>query len=234
MRAIVPLFPLFCASLIAQQSVSQVGFSESRDAIRAFSPSGEVTLSLTHLQIEIRPAGGKSGLADLTVVYDPPSGHYFWLCRKANFPRDTASLLDELKSARMAVYAGPDAIVDFYMPANLGFQEHHERADSLSAAERASLDQIEKGLPTYANNGFDTGFREVEVARAIGIEFACPPYEDPTFRQNCVFGTKSIASISREGDNWRIVLRNRWDQEVILDSKFNLASTRRLPTPAKE
>ena len=32
----------------------------------------------------------------------------------------------------------------------------------------------------------------------------------------------------REGGNWRLVLRNYWDQEVILDSEFKLVSTQRV------
>jgi hypothetical protein len=50
-------------------------------------------------------------------------------------------------------------------------------------------------------------------------------------KANCGFDIKRIVSIGRDGDNWRLVIRNRWDQEVILDSQFKFVSTRRLPSP---
>jgi len=43
-------------------------------------------------------------------------------------------------------------------------------------------------------------------------------------------GTK-IASISKQGSNWRLVLRNRWDEEVILDQNCSLVSVKQLTQP---
>ena len=40
-----------------------------------------------------------------------------------------------------------------------------------------------------------------------------------------------IISVSKKGELWRLVLRNHWDQELILDSKFNHVSTRQLTLP---
>ncbi len=227
-------FPLFCVLLAAQPSISRVAFSESRDVVRGFSPSGEIMLSIHQSRLDVAHSGGKHDLAHLTVVYDAPTGHYFWLCRQANGPGDSISMLNGLKDGSIAVYAGPDAIVVFNFSGDLWYQEHRASADSLGAAERASFTEMEQDLARLTDNGFDAGFREVEIARAIGPEFACPGPGDRDFTGRCSREANKIASIGREGDNWRLVLRNRWDQEVILDSKFNLVSTRRLPAPPKE
>ena len=82
-------------------------------------------------------------------------------------------------------------------------------------------------------SGYRTDSKEVSVARAIGREFACE-FVDGVPRVNCGFAVKSIVSIRWEDGNWRLVVRNRWDQEIILDSKFNLVSTRRLVDPQSE
>jgi hypothetical protein len=228
----LPFFAFLCVPLVAEQSVSPVGFSESRHAIHAFSPSGEVTLPVVRVQLDIVYPRGKKERGDLVVVYDPQAGHYFWRYHPLDNPSDAASFLDALESGAEAAYAGQAALFDFYIPGALYEREHSGRADSLESAERVSIAEIEKGLPIL-ENGYNPGAKEIEVAVAVGREFACPPYPDPT-SQACVFGVRSIASIRQEGDNWRLVLRNRWDQEVILDSKFNLVSTRRLTEPAKE
>ncbi len=55
---------------------------------------------------------------------------------------------------------------------------------------------------------------------------------NPAFRPTCQFQAKRIVSISRDGENWWLVVENRWEQEIILDSKFNLVSTKRLPAAA--
>lgn len=86
-------------------------------------------------------------------------------------------------------------------------------------------------------SGYGISTKEVPVALAIGREFACAPFErgrDDRTSVMCGFMANSIVSVSREGENWRIVVRNRWDQEIILDSKFNLVSTQRLPAQKKQ
>ncbi len=50
----------------------------------------------------------------------------------------------------------------------------------------------------------------------------------------CTFSAKSIVSISHQDGNWRLVVRNRWDQEIILNSKFDLVGTQRLFGPREQ
>jgi hypothetical protein len=223
---------LLCAPVPAEQPVSKVAFSESRDVVRAFSPYGETTLPVIRVQLEIHRTE-RNERGELLVVYDPHSGHYLWRYVRANHAGDTTSWLTEFKSGRAAVYTAPGSIYLIHMPANLGMQGFEGTAPTLDAAESASIAEIQRSLPEFPNNGYTIGMRAVAVARTIGKEFACSPEWSET-SGDCGFGIKSFVSVTQEGDNWRLVLRNRWDQEVILDSKFNLISTRRLPDPEKQ
>jgi hypothetical protein len=64
----------------------------------------------------------------------------------------------------------------------------------------------------------------------------CPTLQDGYIATSawCPPTVTKFISISREGEDWRVVVRNRWDQEVILSPKFDVVSTRRLPGPANK
>ena len=72
------LLILACIPLAAQQAASPVPLSESKDVVPAFTLSGAITLPAVHLQLDITYAHGKKERRDLSVVYDPQSGHYLW------------------------------------------------------------------------------------------------------------------------------------------------------------
>jgi hypothetical protein len=201
-------------------------------AISAFSPSGEVRLPAARLNLDIHHANGKDEQGNLVVVYDPGSGRYLWRYVKSNHPGDTTSFWDALEDGREAVYAGPNALVDFFVNSRLYVKAYVEGVSSMGAAEKASMNEILKGLPVSEMSGYHTDSKEIPLFSSIGSDFACPPVGDPKFTQMCRFGIKSIPSISKEGETWRVVLRNRWDQEVILDSRFNLVSTQRVSEPS--
>jgi hypothetical protein len=231
MRLTTLFLALLCVPLMAEQSVSPVGFTESRHAIHAFSPSGEVTLPVVRVQLDIVYPRGKKERGDLVVVYDPQSGRYFWRYNPLNGPADTTSFLDALEAGAEAAYAGPDALVDFNMSSSLYEKEHRDKVDSMEAAERASIVEIERGLPGFEGAGYHTDAKALPILNAIDPDFFCAPLPRSAI---CRSKGNHIVSISQEGDNWRFVFRNRWDQEMILDSKFNLVSTRRLTEAAKE
>ena len=108
---------------------------------------------------------------------------------------------------------------------------HEKRADNLDSAESASIEEIKRDLPALEGSGFHTDYNEINVGEAIAPGFACP---SPPVSAICDYTPTKVVSISEEDGNWRLVLRNRWDQEVILGPKFNFVSTRRLPDPAKD
>jgi hypothetical protein len=230
MRLITLLFMLSYDLLLAQQPVSKVAFSASRSSVRAFSQSGESMLPTVRVQLEIQTPDRKIERGNLLVVYDPDSGHYLWRNSVAASPGDTTSLYTELESGRAAVYAGSAGLALFYMPGNLYVQQHTQHADNLDAAEHESILEIERRA--LENNLYGSDMKEVTLYSAISRDFACAPFErgrEDRTAVMCGFTVKSIVSVSRDSDNWRLVIRNRWDQEIILNSKFELVSTRRLP-----
>lgn len=223
---------LLWAPLEGQQGVSRVAFSESTHAVRAFSSYGDVSLPVARLQLDVQYPVRKKERGDLVVVYEPQSGHFLWRYEPINQAND--SFLNALNAGMLAVYVAPDDLVEFLMSGALYAKAHRERADNLWAAEGASITEIEHGLADFEKRGFHTDSKEIPLFSAIGMAFACPPPGEPGgLNSNCGWGAKRIVSVSREADNWRLVLRNRWDQEVILDRDFNFVSTRRLPEPEK-
>jgi hypothetical protein len=159
------------------------------------------------------------------VVYDPATEHYFWRYEAVNHPGETTSFLGAMEFGAERVYAGPEALDDFIMLSELNVKEHTVRASSLDAAENASIEEIRRGLAVF-EGGYHTDAKAIHIGPWDRMDFHCAPLHD-----NCVGNGDSIVSISPVGDNLRLVLRNRYDQEVILDPKFNQISTRRLTEP---
>jgi hypothetical protein len=230
---------LFCSVSVSQPGVSVVGFSESRHAFAAFSPNGEVTLPVARRQLDIEFPGGtkRKERGDLMVVYDPATGHYFW--RYAPQPKgaETATFLSGLQDGAERVFAEPEELVDFYIPGALYAQAHTERAKSLEAAEEASTEDIRRQVArpgTTAIGMAATDVRATSKTTYIDItsDWACPQAGQPGWGANCTTWNPSILSISHDGGLWRLVIRNRWDLEQVLDSQFHIVSERRLPDAA--
>jgi hypothetical protein len=67
------LLSLLGFSLMAQ--VTRVPLSESKELVPAFNSSGAITLPVADLQLDIVYPNGKRERCELTVVYDPETGH---------------------------------------------------------------------------------------------------------------------------------------------------------------
>ena len=223
MRSLRFLLALPCTWLLAGQTVSKVAFTESKSMVRAFSAYGETTIPAIRAQLDIHRPDGKIKRGNLVVIYDPETGHYLWFNSIAHYPGDTSSFYPDLESGAATVYAGLASLVNFNMHSALFVQEHREHADNLDAAELDSINEIERR--NREDNLYGSDMKEVPLYQAIGREFACAPLD---LSAMCSFMAKGIVSVSRQGENWRLIIRNRWDQEVILDSKFDLVSTQRL------
>ena len=63
----------------------------------------------------------------------------------------------------------------------------------------------------------------------ISREFMCEP-----FNAFCPSSGNTIASISKQGNNIRLVLRNRFDVEVIVDQNLDLVSAKQITQPAQQ
>lgn len=240
----VLMFALDCIPQYAQSSVSTVAFSESQDVAPAFSSTGPITLPVATLTIDVSPMQGKKQRGRLLVVHDPQGGHHFWRYAAG----DADGPLSGFKSGTSAIYVTPDRILEFTHA--IGVIEHRDQSNSLGSAESAAINDIQQSYPVGVQ--FMTGLKTVPLNNApdlvgykgpdtrtktlasftpIPPEFWCVPYGGPG-QGPCPHGTL-IVSISQQGDNWRLVLRNRWDEEVILDSNFNAVSSKQLTTPPK-
>jgi hypothetical protein len=227
---LIPVLVIFVSAPIAQaQSASAVAFSESSHSILAFSPSGTVSLPVVRVSLDIRHSDGGRERGVLIVVFDPDSSHYFWRYNESYGASAGGSFLDELERGREAVYVNEKAITDFYAPSALYVQAHSEKAVSLGAAERLSIEQFGRLIPVIERGGSYVEDKEIKLWGILGIDFSCPPYGDPQFSPTCGFGAKKISSITKEGEQWRVVLRNRWDQLLVLDAAFKIVSSQRLP-----
>ena len=232
MRLILLTKVLFSARLLASQSVEEVGFTRSTHSMHGFSPKGSVPLSVLRLQVDVHYRDDKVERGDLFVIYDPQTGHYIWLygaLRPDGVPSD---LLSDLESGKWAIYVEEDKIVEFVVQADLDIQERGGRAASLDAAGAATLVEMERWVATKKDRIYNESI-QVPLYRAIGGGFACPEFGSNEFTPTCRFHAEKISSVTREGDNWRLVIENRWAQEVALDSKFALVRTKRIAPSAQ-
>lgn len=229
-------FLLFSLTALAQPSVSSVAFTESRQPVRAFSAFGETSIPSVRVQVDVPNSENaeKKERGDVLIIYNPETGHYLWRYHAFHSADDTYSSLESATSGRVALYLEKDRILSF----TTGWpwiSEYHERAQSLDAAKQAVFGWLERGHPTLSKGGGrkveSTPLDLKEGATLGGIPRECFCGPEPR-RSDCPQWDKTqIVSVSKQGENWRLVWRNLWDQETILDAKFKPLSTRRLTPP---
>jgi len=222
--------------------VSKVALSESTDAVPAFDSSGATTLQAARLKVDVAFPRGKRERCELTVLFDPRTGHYLWHNAEPNSKSgdDTAHHLKMIKEGGAAVFADSAGLVYFIFGEGLAVKAPRERAGSLDAAVSASIYDITRSLPAFEGRGYHAGYKSVPVFgpmsgfgaavpsayKSIPPEFKCEPYS-----AFCPSYANRIISVSKQGSNWRLVLRNRFDVEIILDQNFDPVSTRHLTEP---
>lgn len=239
------LLILGCFRLSAQSAVSPVAFSESKDVVPAFSDSGSITLPIARLQVDVNNPGGKKERGDLVVVYDPQGRHHFWRYTALNSASDAGSWLNDFKSGDASVYTASDKLIEF---AGYSVTEHKTQSNGLDDAVTAAIGEIGGKLPMPPGQRTDSvvlpltggpvlvGFKGT-ITKALPTfnplprEFSRAPYGSKDFKVTGGIGPTTYVSISRKGTNWRLVLRNRWDEEVILDANYNAVSSQQLTFP---
>lgn len=242
---IAAVFLIDCAEANAQSSVSHVALSESQEVVPAFAAAGPTTLSAMRRLIDISYPSGKKERGELLVVYDPQGGHHFWRYNALRSANDTETAVKEYKSRSSGIYVTQGSLVEF----SAGHvAEYKATSSSLTNAEDASIDEIRRTFPAarYTRDlmiipyidapplvGFEKSpFRTKRLAGFTPVPsgFLCDP-RSRLVQGHCPYPTL-VVSISKQGDNWRLVLRNRWDVELILDSNFNAVSSKQLTVPA--
>ena len=215
---------LLGGSLLRAQTVLQVPFSESKSSVTAFSPMGGLTLPAASFQVIIEGSTAKINRGNISVVFDPQTGFYFWRFYNVNSASDTRSVLDSF-AHDAAIYVSPAGITEFEFPGDLWGLTRTQKASDLASAEKAVIAEFRTGLSSATP--YDSGFKAIEVFRQIGSRWACSQPDEGVFYSNCGFGAKKIVSVGNEDGPWQIIARNRWDQEIILDSHLNFVSTSR-------
>ena len=124
----------------------------------------------------------------------------------------------------------------------LAVKKWQGRAGSLDAAVSASTNDIRQGLATFEGVGFHRDYKFIPVFGLVrGFDAKLPPgykgipadFQCEPFNAFCPSYNNRIASIVKQGANWRLVLRNRYDVEVIVDQNFDLVSAQQLTQPRK-
>jgi hypothetical protein len=226
--------------LLAQ--VSPVALSKATDVVPAFDSSGAITLPAAYLKIDIAYPRGKKELRELTVVYDPRTGHYLWHCTPSNpdNPDDTGLRLRVMKAQGTVAFADSAVLIDFGLGMGLFAKLWRGRADNLDAAVSASINEAQQGLATSEGIGFHRDYELIPVfGEVLGFDAKVPSGYNPVTRDFrcepdrafCPSDNNTIASISKQGSNWRLVLRNRFDVEVVVDQNLNLVSAQQLTQP---
>jgi len=208
------------------QSVSRVPSSEIKDSVPGFSPSGSTTMPAVHIQLDISYPHGKKEIGDLTVVYDGQSGHYLWRYTAIPSHAATASFFDDIKSGREAIYADADGLVDLVFPQALFVKVYTQRAASLDEAVSEAINEIQQGLAAFEVASYHLDYRPIDLRKAITDDFRCAP-----LHANCQDNLNTIAAVGKEGSNWRLTLRNRFDLGVLMNQSFVLLSAQQLTQP---
>ena len=126
-----------------------------------------------------------------------------------------------MKSHGTTVYADATGLYIFEFPNGFFLKVSTSQATGLDAAVEASINEIQQAPPVPFQ-----GFRPLDLTKAITRDFSCAP-DYPI----CQFERNEIVSIGKQGSNWQLVLRNRWDEQIILDQDFKFISARQLAQP---
>ena len=170
---------------------------------------------------------GNPERGDLTVIREATSGYFLWRYAQYSGTDHSSSFIDEFRRKASALWVESDGIVEFHMPSSIYVKKHTGRASSLDAAVQASIEEIRHGLAIFESNGFSTNALELKI-QELDSDFACIP--DNSF---CGGGKSKIIALSKDGDKWKLVLRNRYDVELVFDSTFHWVSTRNLSDQVK-
>jgi hypothetical protein len=217
--------------------------SETKDVVPAFSSAGAITLPAARLKVDATYPHGRKERCELTVVYDPQFGHYLWHISRSNpnDPDNTGVYLKVLQAQRAVPFSDAAGLIDFGFAGTVFAKAWTGQASSLDAAVAASINEMQQQLPAKEHGTYHLDYKFVPVFGLVpGFNAQLPPGFKPmpdgfaclpNTVSFCPGDKNTIASITKQGSNWRLVLRNRYDEEVIVDQNFNLLSMQQLTQP---
>lgn len=180
-----------------------------------------------HIRVPFPRGGSLNGI--LLLVQDTASHRFWWSLTSAG-ERLSFTLADWFV-ANSALYVAEDKMVVFWVqaPGRIFLIERSGlMASNLDEAQQQAIGEIQKRRADIERGGewFNLGGTTVPLpSTRFPMLFWNPRW------QAALVGVTKVVSASREGRNWRLVLRNQWDQEVILDDLYAFVSTRRLSAP---
>jgi hypothetical protein len=190
--------------------------------VSAFSSAGKIALSAVHFQLDLSYADGKRERRDLVLVYDPQNSYYLWHISEGTAPAYSERFLECLKLYRY--WTDADGLYEFTSRMNLYVKVGTLKADNRGAAQRAAIAEIAQRLPEVAKYGYAPtpggtrwpwDYRQITLPTSL--DFAC----GLPLRANCSPGPDEILSIDKRDSEWRILRKNHWVEEIILDQHFD-------------
>jgi hypothetical protein len=173
------------------------------------------------------PRGGRLN-GRLLVVYDTVSNRFGWNLQNAG-EHWAGSDSAEWFAEHAAAYVGVDRVVLFWetTPGQLFIVERLSlSASSLEEAQNKAINEIANHTADIERGG--------EYLRLGGTTVPLPTSRVPhefwfdRLQAHVSYGRTRITSVQKEQTGWRLVLRDHWDQELILDEFYSFVSTRRL------
>jgi hypothetical protein len=183
-----------------------------------------------HLRITV-PDGNQLN-CELLIIYDTVSKVFWWTLSQTGGARLS---LDSARwfGTHSAIYATENKVVAFWGPSPGSLYVVERKgltAYSADEAQATIIQYIQVHAVDIAERRAWLGLGGTEVllgGSRIPLSFWLAPLQVAAVQR-----TTKIVSVVRDGLKWRLILRDQWDQEVVLDDSYHFVSTRRLDMPA--
>ena len=155
-----------------------------------------------------------------------------------------------MKARQLVAFADSGGLTEFRISGGLSAKTWRSSATSLTGAIAATIAEIQrfparaagprrdyKGIPVTA----PLGSKSHPLLAGFSIEPTIPANFKPipkTFWcaevvSFCPTNDNSIVSVTKQGNNYRLIVRARFDAEVIVDQNLDVVSAQQLTQPAK-
>jgi hypothetical protein len=183
-----------------------------------------VKVELRQIRAAIPFPSAATRLADITMVFDPQSGLFWWnYYQVPSSDQPPRRLAETLAKARF--YIAKDKIVSFdFSRPNLWVRDCNERYSSMEQGQanvvaeiRNRAAEIEKGEWAWVhviNLGKDLG------SDFLSLKGSASPFPEPKLRE-----------VKKEDGQWRLIFDgpNKDSAEVVLSDDYRVVSTKRFP-----